>query len=42
MNYCFAKKPQNNKQFELQDNVRSTIPEAVNYREFREPLLNQV
>ena len=36
------KKPQNNNQFELQDNVRSTIPEAVNYHEFREPLLNQV
>ena len=28
-------------QFELQDNIRCNIPEAVNYHEFREPLLNQ-
>ena len=35
-------KPQNDNRFELQDNVRCTIPEAVNYHEFRDPLLNQV
>ena len=28
-------------QFELQDSIRCNIPEAVNYHEFREPLLNQ-
>ena len=28
-------------QFELEDNIRSNIPEAVNYHEFRESLLNQ-
>ena len=28
-------------QFELEDNIRSNIPEVVNYHEFREPLLNQ-
>ena len=30
---------QNSNQFELEDNIRSSIPEAVNYHEFREPLL---
>ena len=35
-------KPQNDNRFELQDNVRCNIPEAVNYHEFRDPLLNQV
>ena len=35
------RKPQND-QFELQDDVRCSIPEAVNYHEFQEPLLNQV
>ena len=35
-------KPQNDNHFELQDNVRCKIPEAVNYHEFRDPLLNQV
>ena len=35
------RKPQNDNHFELQDNVRCNIPEAVNYHEFREPLLNQ-
>ena len=35
-------KPQNDNHFKLQDNVRCSIPEAVNYHEFRDPLLNQV
>ena len=35
------RRPHNDNQFELQDNVRCNIPEAVNYHEFRESMLNQ-
>ena len=35
------RRPQNDNHFELQDNFRCNIPEAVNYHEFRESLLNQ-
>ena len=35
------RKNQNVNHFELQDNIRANIPEAVNYHEFQESLLNQ-
>ena len=35
------RKSPNANQFQLQENISSKIPVAVNYHEFREPLLNQ-
>ena len=35
------RKSQNDSRFELQDSVRCSIPEAVKYYEFRDPLLSQ-
>ena len=34
-------KPQNGNRFELEDNVRCNIPEAINYHNFQESLLSQ-
>ena len=39
--YTLQGKSQGANQLELTHNVRCNIPEAVNYHEFREPLLNQ-
>ena len=36
----FTRKSQTVNHFQLQDNIRCNIPEAVNYHDFQEPLLN--